>query len=86
MTTVFIILALISLLGVIKIIDKIIGDRKCISHNTIRKYLTNRLSVKERNRTITHLGICKECQDKLHDYNFGIEAKDHLIDKNKTTR
>ncbi len=77
----FTILAIALLFVVLRILARIMAERKCIEDNDIRRYMTNRLPERARNRMIAHLGICEKCQQKLQDYNFGNEIEDHLIDE-----
>lgn len=73
----FSIFLIVASFAVIKIIIQIINERKCLDDSSIRLFMLNRLSEKERKRVISHLGICENCRDKFHDFEFGKSSNNH---------
>lgn len=67
----FTIFAIIASFAVIKIFMQIINERKCLEDSSIRMFMLNRLSERERKNLTAHLGICEKCRDKFHNFEFG---------------
>lgn len=67
------------LLVIVEIIVKIVRNSKCLDSDDIADFMSNQLTENERDYVIAHLGRCKKCQERLHEYNFGKKIEDHLI-------
>lgn len=81
MGTIFLILIIVSIFGVIGVLRQILNNQKHLDDKTLRNFLLKRLSDKEKRRVTSHLGICEKCQEKLHEFTFGKPIEDHLIDR-----
>ncbi len=68
---------LLCLFSVVSIIFKIIGQRKCVSEATLRRFMAQRLRTGEKDHVIAHLGICEKCQQKLEEISFGKKKQKH---------
>ena len=82
MISIFTLLAIGAAFSVLYVFRNILGQQKHLDTDTIRLFMINQLSEDERNRVISHLGVCEDCQDLLHEYNNGKPLEDHLIDDN----
>ena len=76
----FTLLAIGATFSVLFVFRTILRQQKHLDIETIRLFMLNQLPEDERNRVISHLGLCEECQDLLHEYNNGKPLEDHLID------
>lgn len=65
-------LLIISAMAVIQVIYKIIVGRRCIDDRALKRMMMNQLKDRERNQVITHLGICKKCQERMHEIKGGL--------------
>lgn len=82
MTLLFLILALVMAYSAFKIAIEILEQRRHLSDKIIQEYLMGQLKGRdlEYERTIRHLGVCKDCQNRLKDFNFGKEIEAHLVE------
>ena len=83
MVSIFILLAIGATISAFVVFKNILRQQKHLDMEIIRLFMINQLSENERNRVISHLGICEECQNLLHEYNNGKPLEDHLIDDNE---
>ena len=82
MFEIFTLLAIGAAMSALFVFRNILSQQKHLDIPTIRLFMINGLSENERNRVISHLGICEDCQNLLHEYNNGKPIEDHLIDDN----
>lgn len=82
MIYIFTILTIGAAFSVLYVFRIILSQQKHLDIETIRLFMINQLSEDDRNRVISHLGVCEECQELLHEYNNGKPLEDHLIDDN----
>lgn len=67
---VLILLSIGLILTIAGIVREVIKQHKCIPEAIMKKFMHNTLPKEEKAMVTTHLGICENCQQRLHDFNF----------------
>ena len=77
------ILFLIGMWFVIKATARVVMQYKHLTDQDIKDVMTNRMDKygKKYSRITRHLGLCKNCQNRLHHFNEDDFLEDHLIDE-----
>jgi len=77
----FEILALLTVLGVLRLLFEIFSFRSCPTDHDLRAFFQGTLKGSEYDRIIGHIGSCSKCQNKANDFNEGkTNPDDYLID------
>jgi len=73
---------LIAAYFVMKAIQRIYGQYTHLNDTEIQDVMLNRLDKNgpHYSRLIRHLGICEDCQERLHSFEEGGGIEDHLVD------
>ena len=79
---IFLLLAIVCAAIVFGIAREIIQQRRCLTEEEFKAFQGRsfRGSDEKNRRAISHLGICKKCQRKLEEMNFGRNTEDHLVE------
>jgi capsular polysaccharide biosynthesis protein len=68
---------------VYKASTRVIAQYKHLSDEEVRDVMTNKMDKfgNQYSRIIRHLGLCEDCQNRLHHYDRHENLEDHLIDE-----